>query len=43
LRTRQKPKGTYSMPHPAKSRDWSCAVHIAGSDLTDYANPPRLV
>jgi hypothetical protein len=42
LRTRQKPKGTSSMPHPAESEDRSCAIRVAGSDLTDYANPPRL-
>jgi hypothetical protein len=42
LRTRQKLKGTSSMPHPAESGDRSRAVRVAGSDLTDYANPPRL-
>ncbi len=30
------------MPHPAESGDRSRGVHVAGSDLTDYPNPPRL-
>jgi hypothetical protein len=42
LRTRQKPKGTSSLPHPAESGDRSRTVRVAGSDLIDYANPPRL-
>jgi hypothetical protein len=29
------------MLHPAKSRDQSRTIHVAGSDLTNYANPPR--
>jgi hypothetical protein len=41
LQTRQKPKGMSSMPHPAESGDRSHSVCVAGSDLTDYANPPR--
>ncbi len=39
----QNPKGTLSMPHPAKSRNRSRAIRVAGSDFTDYANPPRLI
>ncbi len=30
------------MPHPAESGDRSRAISVAGSDLTDYANPSRL-
>jgi hypothetical protein len=31
------------MPHLAESGDRSRTVRVAGSDLTDYANPPRLI
>ncbi len=31
------------MLHPAESGDQSSAVRIVTSDLTDYANSPRLI